>query len=107
MRALQENPDITQRELAAQLGMSVGGINYCLAALINKGFVKMANFQKSKNKFKYIYLLTPRGISEKITLTSLFLKLKMEEYESLKSEIEGLKAELGDGKKEGLKKATQ
>jgi EPS-associated MarR family transcriptional regulator len=107
MRALQENPDITQRELAAQLGMSVGGINYCLGALINKGFVKMANFQKSKNKFKYIYLLTPRGISEKVTLTGLFLKRKMEEYESLKGEIEGLKAELGAGKKEGSNKATQ
>jgi EPS-associated MarR family transcriptional regulator len=107
MRAIQENPDITQRELAAQLGMSVGGINYCLSALINKGFVKMTNFQKSKNKFKYIYLLTPRGISEKVTLTGLFLKRKMEEYDSLKDEIERLKVELGGGKKEVPNKASQ
>lgn len=59
MRILQENPDLTQRELADILGMSMGGLNYCLKALIDKGFVKMGNFQKSKNKFKYVYLLTP------------------------------------------------
>ena len=62
MRILQDNPDLTQRELADQLGMSVGGLNYCLKALIDKGFVKMGNFQKSKNKFKYVYLLTPRAL---------------------------------------------
>ena len=61
MRILQDNPDLTQRELADKLGMSVGGLNYCLNALIDKGFVKMANFSKSKNKFKYVYLLTPQG----------------------------------------------
>jgi len=96
MRILQENPDLTQRELADRLGMSVSGLNYCLKALIEKGFVKMGNFQKSKNKFKYVYLLTPQGIAEKVALTSRFLKRKMDEYEALKVEIETLRAEVAD-----------
>ena len=94
MRILQENPDLTQREIASKLGMSVSGLNYCLKALIEKGFVKMGNFQNSKNKFKYVYLLTPQGIAKKVALTSRFLKLKMQEYETLKLEIEELKAEV-------------
>jgi EPS-associated MarR family transcriptional regulator len=93
MRILQENPDLTQRELAEMLGMSVGGLNYCLNALIDKGLVKMQNFSQSKNKFGYVYLLTPRGISEKITLTNKFLERKQAEYEALKAEIESLRAE--------------
>ena len=93
MRILQENPDLTQRELAEKLGMSVGGLNYCLNALIDKGLVKMQNFSRSKNKFGYVYLLTPKGISEKITLTSKFLERKQAEYEALKAEIESLKAQ--------------
>jgi EPS-associated MarR family transcriptional regulator len=96
MRILQENPDLTQRELADQLGMSVSGLNYCLKALIDKGLVKMQNFSKSKNKFKYVYLLTPKGIKEKVALTTRFLIHKMEEYEALKREIEMLKTEVGD-----------
>ena len=96
MRILQENPDLTQRELADQLGMSVGGLNYCLKALIDKGFVKMGNFQKSKNKFKYVYLLTPKGITEKVSMTNRFLKRKMDEYEALTAEIELLKHEASD-----------
>jgi len=91
MRILQENPDFTQRELAEKLGLSVGGLNYCLNALIDKGFVKMQNFSNSKNKFKYVYLLTPMGIAEKVALATRFLSRKMEEYESLKLEIESLK----------------
>jgi EPS-associated MarR family transcriptional regulator len=83
--------------LAEKLGMSVGGVNYCLNALIDKGLVKMGNFQKSKNKFKYVYLLTPKGVAEKVVLTSQFLKRKMDEYETLKSEIELLKAEVAEG----------
>jgi EPS-associated MarR family transcriptional regulator len=98
LRILHDNPDLTQRELANQLGMSVGGLNYCLKALIDKGFVKMDNFQKSKNKFKYVYLLTPQGIAEKVALTSRFLQRKMQEYEALKAEIEALKAQLGEDK---------
>ncbi len=91
MRLLQENPDLTQRELAQKLGVSVGGLNYCLKALMEKGLVKMQNFQQSKNKFGYVYVLTPRGISEKAALTNRFLKRKMEEYEALKAEIEALR----------------
>jgi EPS-associated MarR family transcriptional regulator len=107
MRILQDNPDLTQRELAEMLGMSVGGLNYCLKALMDKGFVKMGNFQKSKNKFKYVYLLTPQGIAEKVALTSRFLKRKMEEYDALKLEIEALKAEVGEehGNPQGVQKA--
>ena len=94
MRTLQENPDLTQRELAEKLGMSVGGLNYCLNALIDKGLVKMQNFSSSKNKFKYVYLLTPMGITEKVALTTRFLSRKMDEYEALKLEIEALKCEV-------------
>ena len=90
MRILQENPDLTQRELAEKLGVSVGGLNYCLNALMDKGWVKMQNFQNSKNKFKYVYLLTPQGIAERVALTSRFLDRKMQEYEALKAEIESL-----------------
>jgi EPS-associated MarR family transcriptional regulator len=93
MRILQQNPDLTQRELAEKLGLSVGGLNYCLNALIDKSLVKMQNFSQSKNKFGYVYLLTPRGISEKITLTSKFLERKQADYEALKAEIESLKAQ--------------
>jgi EPS-associated MarR family transcriptional regulator len=94
MRILQENPDLTQRELADKLGISVGGLNYCLNALIDKGLVKMHNFQNSKNKFKYLYLLTPMGVAEKIAMTRQFLSCKMQEYEALKVEIDSLKAEV-------------
>jgi EPS-associated MarR family transcriptional regulator len=93
MRILQANPDFTQRELAAQLGMSASGLNYCLKALIDKGHVKMENLNASKNKLKYVYLLTHSGIAEKISMTGRFLKRKMQEHEALKVEIEGLKAE--------------
>jgi EPS-associated MarR family transcriptional regulator len=106
MRILQDTPDLTQRELAEMLGMSVGGLNYCLNALIDKGFVKMGNFQRSKNKFKYVYLLTPKGIAEKVALTNRFLKRKIEEYEALKVEIEALKAEVNNEEASGLKKAA-
>ena len=105
MRILQDNPDLTQREFADQLGMSVGGLNYCLKALIDKGFVKMGNFQKSKNKFKYVYLLTPQGIAERVMLTSRFLQRKMEEYEALKVEIEALQAEADHQGASGAQKA--
>ena len=85
--------------------MSVGGLNYCLNALIDKGFVKMQNFQNSKNKFKYVYLLTPQGITEKVALTSRFLRRKMEEYEALKVEIKALKSEMDTPCNDGKQKA--
>ncbi len=91
MRLLEENPDLTQRELAEKLGISVGGLNYCLKALMEKGLVKMKNFANSKNKFGYVYVLTPTGMAEKAAITQRFLKRKMEEYEALKAEIESLK----------------
>ena len=104
MRILQENPDLTQRELAEKLGVSVGGLNYCLKALMDKGWVKMQNFQNSKNKFKYVYLLTPQGIAERVALTSRFLDRKMQEYEALKAEIESLHQDVQQsGKQDSLK----
>ncbi len=93
MRLLQDNPDLTQRELAEKLGVSVGGLNYCLKALMEKGLVKMQNFSQSKNKFGYVYILTPSGMAEKAAITHRFLQRKMAEYEALKAEIEALKSE--------------
>jgi len=101
MRLLQENPDLTQRELAEQLGVSVGSVNYCLKALMEKGLVKMKNFIHSKNKFGYVYVLTPTGIAERAELTSKFLARKVAEYETLKHEIQLLKAEV-DGNQENI-----
>jgi EPS-associated MarR family transcriptional regulator len=94
MRILESTPDLSQREMAQALGVSFGGINYCLNALIDKGLVKIHNFSHNQNKFGYVYLLTPSGIAEKASLTSDFLKRKMDEYEALKVEIETLKSEI-------------
>jgi EPS-associated MarR family transcriptional regulator len=94
LRMLQDNPDLIQRDIAQQLGVSTSGMNYCLNALTDKGWVKVQNFSQSKNKFGYIYVLTPQGIVEKVTLTSRFLKRKQAEYEALRVEIEGLTQEL-------------
>ena len=106
MRILQENPDLTQRELAEKLGVSVGGLNYCLKALMDKGWVKMQNFQNSKNKFKYVYLLTPQGIAERVALTSRVLDRKMQEYEALKAEIESLHQDVQQAGKTDTLKAS-
>jgi EPS-associated MarR family transcriptional regulator len=97
MRLLEENPEMSQRDLAEKLGMSLGGLNYCLKALIDKGFVKLDNFQSSKHKLKYAYVLTPTGIAQKVAMTGRFLKRKMQEYEALREEIEVLRAEAGRG----------
>ena len=94
MHLLQGNPDMTQREIAEKLGISTSGLNYCLKALINKGWVKVQNFSQSKNKFGYIYVLTPSGTAEKARLTGQFLKRKMAEYESLRAEIESLRQDV-------------
>jgi len=94
LRMLQDNPDMTQREIAQKLGVSTSGLNYCLKALIDKGWVKVHNFSQSKNKFGYIYVLTPQGIAEKAVLAGRFLMRKMTEYEQLQAEIEALKVEL-------------
>ena len=92
---LQDNPDMTQREIAEKLGVSTSGLNYCLKALIDKGWIKVHNFSQSKNKFGYIYVLTPQGIAEKAMLAGRFFKRKMTEYEHLQDEIKTLKAEIG------------
>ena len=94
LRMLQANPDLTQREIAQQLGLSTSGLNYCLNALIDKGWVKVQNFSQSKNKFGYIYVLTPQGLQEKIHLAHRFLLRKQSEYQALRSEIDSLTAEL-------------
>ena len=94
LRMLQDNPDMTQREIAEKLGVSTSGLNYCLNALIDKGYLKVQNFSQSKNKFGYVYVLTPQGIAEKAQLTGRFLRRKMAEYEALRAEIESLHAEL-------------
>jgi len=94
MRLLQENPDLSQRELAYRLGVSVGGLNYCLNALIEKGWVKVNNFRESKQKLGYAYILTPQGLIEKAHLTGSFLSRKMQEFEALRAEIETLKGEV-------------
>lgn len=94
---MQQDPDITQREMAEKLGVSTSGLNYCLKALIDKGWVKVQNFSQSKNKFGYIYVLTPLGIAQKVALTGQFLSRKMREYEQLRAEIERLQVEVGVG----------
>lgn len=94
LRLLQDRPDLTQREIAEAIGISLGGVNYCLRALASKGLVKIRNFKNSNNKVGYAYLLTPKGIAEKTVLTAQFLKRKMEEYEALKAEIEALMEEI-------------
>ena len=90
MHKIALSPEVTQRELADQLGVSVGRLNYCLKALMNRGWVKMQNFSNSKNKIGYTYLLTPLGLSEKTALTGRFLKRKLVEYDALKKEIESI-----------------
>jgi EPS-associated MarR family transcriptional regulator len=94
MQMLHDNPYMSQREMAKALGISFGGINYCLNALVEKGFVKIHNFSQNQNKFGYAYLLTPSGISEKVVLTGSFLKRKLQEYDALKAEIKALKLEI-------------
>jgi len=94
LRLLEANPRLSQRELADALGVSLGKTNYCLQALLGKGYIKMQSFRKSPNKLAYAYLLTPAGIAEKAGLTVRFLARKLAEYESLTLEIEALKSEV-------------
>ena len=87
LRKIQKKPNSTQRELAEELGFSLGKLNYCLKALKTKGLVKINNLKKNPNKINYFYVLTPKGISEKTKLTINFMKRKMKEYDELKSEL--------------------
>ena len=87
LRIIQKNPESSQRELAEKLGFSLGKLNYCLKALQDKGLVKIENFKKNPKKINYIYVLTPKGITEKTKLTLNFMKRKMKEYDELKKEL--------------------
>jgi EPS-associated MarR family transcriptional regulator len=93
-KLVEANPEISQRQLARELGISLGKANYCLKALIEKGQLKMRNFRNSKRKITYMYLVTPKGIVEKSHVTARFLKRKLQEYESLQKEIEQLRNEV-------------
>lgn len=94
LHLLEEEPNLTQRELAEKLGISLGGVNYCLKSLIHIGHIKARNFKKNPDKSVYLYLLTPRGITEKAQLTAGFLKRKMAEYQALKQEIESIQSKV-------------
>ena len=94
LSSLQRNPRISQRDLAVELGVSLGKTNYCLRALIERGWVKAKNFHKSNNKKAYTYFLTPKGIEEKARVTVRFLRYKMNEYETLKLEISQMQQEV-------------
>jgi EPS-associated MarR family transcriptional regulator len=87
LRKINNDPEISQRNLSDELDMSLGKINYCLKALKSKGFIKIKNFKKSKDKIRYLYVLTPKGIIEKTNITIRFMKLKMKEYDELKDEL--------------------
>lgn len=96
MKAIESNPQATQRELAESLGVSLGKANYCLHALVDKGWVKVRNFKANPNKLAYAYLLTPAGLDGKARLTVRFLKRKLDEYDLLRAEIEQLRREAAD-----------
>jgi len=95
LRVLQDNPEMSQRELAEAVGVSVGGAHYVLSSLVEKGLVKLGNFSAAEDKRRYAYLLTQKGIAEKANLTKRFLARKIEEYEALKAEIDELRTEVG------------
>ena len=96
LKSISENPKTTQRQLADKLGISLGKTNYCLRAIIEKGWVKAENFRQSPHKSRYLYRLTPHGLEEKARVTARFLKIKLEEYENLKSEIRQLRKEASE-----------
>jgi EPS-associated MarR family transcriptional regulator len=94
LRLVEQNPTANQRDIAKELGISLGGVNYCLRALVEKGFIKAGNVARSKNKKAYAYLLTPEGVAKKADLTVRYLRLKLAEYEILKKEIAALEIEV-------------
>jgi EPS-associated MarR family transcriptional regulator len=94
LKLLAGNPHLSQRDLARELGISLGKVNYCLQALIEKGMIKASNFKNSQNKQAYAYLLTPKGIEDKTRVTVRFLNCKLAEYKTLQSEIEHLRQEV-------------
>jgi len=107
LQMLEKKPELTQRQLARELGVSLGKINYCLQALKEKGWIKAKNFKKSNHKIGYIHLLTPSGLASKLALTIRFLEYKRNEYEVLTMEIEKLKKDLEDVSQETLQTINQ
>ena len=101
LRQVEANPEITQRELAKQLGVSLGKVNYCLKALIDRGWIKVNNFRSSQRKSAYAYLLTPSGVEQKAKITLRFLKLRMKEYEQIREEIAELEREVRENGRVG------
>jgi EPS-associated MarR family transcriptional regulator len=95
LKTLEDNPGLSQRDLAKRLGVSLGKVNFCLNALIEKGCLKVSNFRNSDNKLAYAYLLTPQGVEQKARMTVEFLQIKVREYERLRAEIEELQREAG------------
>jgi EPS-associated MarR family transcriptional regulator len=93
LKLLEPNPYLSQREVARELGISLGKVNYCLKALVDRGWIKAANFKNSNNKSAYVYLLTPRGLEEKARVTTRFLQRKLREYDELRAEIEQIRNE--------------
>jgi EPS-associated MarR family transcriptional regulator len=106
LKLLQDHPDVSQRELAKQLGVSNGKLHYCMKALIDKGLVKLENFANSKHHLGYAYLLTPAGIRQKARMTTSFLKRKMAEYEALHAEIAALQTEMSRNDRRSVKNDT-
>lgn len=96
LRLLQDNPEMSQRDLAQAVGISTGGIHYVLKALLEKGLIKLGNFTASEDRRRYAYVVTPKGISEKVVLTRRFLARKMLEYEALRAEIDAVRTEMKD-----------
>ena len=97
LRLLEENPQLSQRQMARRLGVSLGKFNYCLAELVKKGVVKVERFKEARKKIAYLYLLTPHGLEEKARITSRFLKIKLQEYEEIKQLIQQLHSEEESG----------
>ena len=102
LKLLETRPELSQRQLAEELGVSVGKVNFCLHALLEKGLLKVRNFRDSNNKLAYAYYLTPKGAEAKVRATAQFLKRKVKEYEEIRQEIEELKREVGGEAKDGV-----
>ena len=102
LKLIEAEPHLSQRDIAQKMGVSLGKTNYCLKALIDKGFIKLQNFYKNKKKSSYIYFLTPKGLEEKAAVTYRFLQRKIKEYENIKVEIESLKNEAALAKETGV-----
>ncbi len=106
LKLIEAEPHLSQRDIAQKMGVSLGKTNYCLKALVDKGFIKLQNFYNNKKKSAYIYFLTPQGIEEKAAVTYRFLQRKIKEYEDIKIEIESLKTEAALAKESALVKET-